>query len=830
MLIKIESGLKRLYRFVSRREWIIRLLGLDRVDTNSVDGIHPVGLIMIQIDGLGREQFERAIQKGEMPFLKSLLETEHYQCHTMYSGLPSSTPAVQGELFYGVKGAVPAFGFRDKSSGQLQKMFEPAVAARVQKSLEAQGRGLLSGGSAYCNIYTGGATESHFCASSMGWSDLLAGVKRRNWVLVFLLNIPTFVRMVALLVVEFFLATIDVVRGLVAGKSFLPELKFIVSRVFVSVLLRDFMTLGASMDIARGLPVIHLNYLGYDEQSHRRGPGSSFAHWTLKGIDRCIKMLWRASHHYHNRHYEVWVYSDHGQEHTIPYVRLAGRYLQPVVDEVVAEVSGDISCVKSQPETYTTGTVHHRAQYLGENVLAKEFPPVGEDNQRRAFASTAAIGPVGHVYLDDKDKQFIDTVAQKLAIEHAIPAAVTLLSDDQLLAHTAKGTFQLPDQKQFVFGADHPFLTEVAVDLDRLCRHKDAGDIVLLGCTDGFPAVSFPMENGSHAGAGPHETRAFALMPEDTEIACQGGDTIRPATLYKTAMRILAQNDRTRTAHTTANEGNFSQINPVNSSIAAVTNDRELRLMTYNVHSCIGLDNKATPERIARVISRYNPDVIALQELDVSKNRSHGVNQAKRIAEILNMEYQFYPATVLDNELYGDAILSRLPMKLVKADVLPSISEKSESRGAIWVEIEVGGTETQIINTHLGLRPDEQLIQIEELLSDQWLAHPDCKGAVILCGDLNAVPGSRTLSKLSQAFENTQSVRNGKSIRTFASRAPVLPIDHIFANKSVTPVSVYVPNNSLTRVASDHLPLLASLKVDVIEAVEALDATKRIQV
>ena len=67
------------------------------------------------------------------------------------------------------------------------------------------------------------------------------------------------------------------------------------------------------MDISRGLPIIHINFLGYDEQSHRRGPHSRFAHWTLKGIDDAIARLWRAANHAAWRHYEVWVYSDHGQ-------------------------------------------------------------------------------------------------------------------------------------------------------------------------------------------------------------------------------------------------------------------------------------------------------------------------------------------------------------------------------------------------------------------------------------------------------------------------------------------------------------------------------------
>ena len=62
-------------------------------------------------DGLSRAQFERALGNRRMPFLRRLMAREGYQVETLYSGLPSSTPGVQGELFYGVKTAVPAFAF-----------------------------------------------------------------------------------------------------------------------------------------------------------------------------------------------------------------------------------------------------------------------------------------------------------------------------------------------------------------------------------------------------------------------------------------------------------------------------------------------------------------------------------------------------------------------------------------------------------------------------------------------------------------------------------------------------------------------------------------------
>ena len=95
--------------------------------------------------------------------------------------------------------------------------------------------------------------------------------------------------------------------------------------------------------------------------------------------------------------------------------------------------------------------------------------------------------------------------------------------------------------------------------------------------------------------------------------------------------------------------------------------------MTYNVHRCRGVDRSWSPERIAQVIASCHPDIVALQELDVGRARSGHIDQAEVIARDLGMDVQFFPAMRVMEELYGDAILSRLPARLVKADSLPGI-------------------------------------------------------------------------------------------------------------------------------------------------------------
>jgi len=128
-------------------------------------------------------------------------------------------------------------------------------------------------------------------------------------------------RAAVLLVIELFLALFDFVSGVIDGHDLFKELKLVPTRVGITILLRELITMGAKIDIARGMPIVHLNLIGYDEQAHRRGPSSKFAHWTLIGIDDAIARIWRAAKGSACRDYDLWIYSDHGQEKKISYTK-----------------------------------------------------------------------------------------------------------------------------------------------------------------------------------------------------------------------------------------------------------------------------------------------------------------------------------------------------------------------------------------------------------------------------------------------------------------------------------------------------------------------------
>src|SRR3569833_455920 len=115
------------------------------------------------------------------------------------------------------------------------------------------------------------------------------------------------------------------------------------------------------------------------------------------------------------------------------------------------------------------------------------------------------------------------------------------------------------------------------------------------------------------------------------------------------------------------------------------------RILTYNVHRCVGVDRRLDVGRVAAVIAQCKPDIVALQELDVCRPRTGAIDQAHAIAQRLDMHFHFNAAFTVEEERYGDAVLTAAPHRVIKAGALPGFMKISalEPRGALWLELEI---------------------------------------------------------------------------------------------------------------------------------------------
>ncbi len=227
------------------------------------------------------------------------------------------------------------------------------------------------------------------------------------------------------------------------------------------------------------------------------------------------------------------------------------------------------------------------------------------------------------------------------------------------------------------------------------------------------------------------------------------------------------------------------------------------------------MDRRRSEPRIAEVIAALDVDVIGLQELDLNRRRSARVDQVTLIADQLRWHRFFHPALCAGDEQFGDAVLSRYPMRLRQAKELPSVTTRicPESRAAIWMEVETPGGKVQVINTHLGLGRRERLMQAELLAGPEWLASNEPGDPLILLGDFNSLPGSPPFELLARELRDTRTlVTPSPRLRTFPTRLPSLAVDHIFVNEKFRVDSVAVVRNAGTRIASDHFPVVADLR------------------
>lgn len=256
---------------------------------------------------------------------------------------------------------------------------------------------------------------------------------------------------------------------------------------------------------------------------------------------------------------------------------------------------------------------------------------------------------------------------------------------------------------------------------------------------------------------------------------------------------------------------------------AGATELRTVRILTYNVRNCLGVDGMLSPSRIASVIAETQADIVALQELDARRARSAGIDQAHAIAGELGMHHvYFHPALRVIEEEYGDAILTATRSRLVKAGPLPEFSRKREPRGALWAAVDLGGLELQVINTHFGRGRAERRAQADAILGPEWLGHPDCRAPVVLLGDFNSFPRGRVYRRFAGVLRDAQAAVEGhRPQATFPSPLPLFRIDHVFVSADITVKSVTTLRAPLARLASDHLPLLADLRIESLSPTPA---------
>jgi endonuclease/exonuclease/phosphatase family metal-dependent hydrolase len=226
-----------------------------------------------------------------------------------------------------------------------------------------------------------------------------------------------------------------------------------------------------------------------------------------------------------------------------------------------------------------------------------------------------------------------------------------------------------------------------------------------------------------------------------------------------------------------------------------------IRVATYNVHRCVGVDGRRDPGRIARLIRELKADVIGLQEVDSRSFGTHESAQMSIIAAATGLHALAGPTILTTNGHYGNVLLTRWPVR--KKTLIDLTFRRKEPRGAIDALLDVDGEPLRVVATHLGLSISERLYQTRRLKDILCNKRED---VLVFLGDINEwIPRSHSLRLVHRCLGRAP------ACRTFPSYKPFLALDRIWVRPREALASLGTVKTPLTRTASDHLPVVAEI-------------------
>ena len=239
---------------------------------------------------------------------------------------------------------------------------------------------------------------------------------------------------------------------------------------------------------------------------------------------------------------------------------------------------------------------------------------------------------------------------------------------------------------------------------------------------------------------------------------------------------------------------------------------RTFRIATYNIHKGRGLDGRTRVERIARVLERIKPDIVALQEVVNHEGTLIEAHQASYLAERLGHCFAIGPTRTHRGGVYGNVTLSRWGFELIRQIDLTIPGR--EERGVLRTDIRIQHHLVHVFNVHLGTAHHERRKQAIRFMDEDLLRAVDISGPRIVLGDFNDWTHGLVTRTLSTEFHFSDLAAHLPRTRNYPAILPLLHVDHIYCDYHVTIAGARFQRDRLSLMASDHLPLVADLRID----------------
>lgn len=498
------------------------------------------GLLVVVLDGVGRDTFSVAVEAGLAPTMYRWLRTGTHRLTTWWARLPATTPASQAALLYGDSAPIPSFRWWDRDTGRLVVTNRPADAASVERRLEGSSSAsplLGPKDAAISMMFSGGAGTNALVMSRAGREGIGPGPAfLRMFASPFVL-VRSITLTVAEMVKELFQAHRQRIRGVV------PRVNragwYVVLRGVTNVLLRDLNTSLVAEQLMRGAPVVVVDLVDYDEIAHHAGPQRPEALRALEGLDRVLGLLEKVSE-VAPREYRIVVMSDHGQSLGPTFADAYGVTLAGLVTALM----GDAPHAVDVPSGEDTGPVNALLATVFPSRAEPE-PPAGRRRRPRAPRGETATAPeerlgtvppevvvvgggnLGAVWfprqehpptLEEVRERWPDLVPG-LAAHPGIGLVVARTASGEPVAVGARGLRWLTSGR--VEGEDplEGWPEPTRADLERAIGLDGAGDLLLVSAVSTMGHVhAFEGQVGSHGGIGGPQNEAILIYPGEVDL------------------------------------------------------------------------------------------------------------------------------------------------------------------------------------------------------------------------------------------------------------------------------------------------------------------------
>ncbi len=501
------------------------------------------GVIIVEIDGLAYEVLCEAVERGDMPNIKEMIDSDDYNLRMWETDLSSQTGASQAGILHGNNEGIVAFRWIEKSNGNQMMQCSGITKVPELEQRISDGNGLLvDNGASRSNLFSGDTDNVIFTFSKiMNFKRLY----NKAWYSVFS-NPSNFARIVAL----FFADIIREIWSQIAHsiKNIRPRIKrgivYIPTRAATNVFMREINTSTLIGDMMIGdIDVAYSTYLGYDEIAHHSGVRDDDAWFALREMDKQIKHLTDANK-YCPRDYQFVIQSDHGQTNGATFTQRYGQTFEDFVKSLLPE---DMTVFAKM----TSNEDHFAGDYTPFSRKDKKIKKEKEEEQELSDSEVIVLasGNLAMIYLtqwsqrltyEELNNYFPELIPGIIKNEY-VGFILVRSQEHGDMAIGRNGTYFLDSGEIEGENPLEGFGDHIVRHLKRTSSFEHTPDILVNSFYDeeADEVCAFEELVGSHGGAGGDQSKPFILYPSSWNVSDE--EIIGAENIYKLLKENLAE-------------------------------------------------------------------------------------------------------------------------------------------------------------------------------------------------------------------------------------------------------------------------------------------------